>query len=356
MAAPLLTVIVPTRNRPDNLPGQLRLLQRASYPVVVADSSDPINAARIHAMIPDFARLQVFAPELSLYDKLELVLRTIETPYVLIVSDRKITFPHAIKLLLDRLIAQGDYVAAMGYVVGFAVHPNAIDINRVIWFTPTIAEDDPLQRHYHLMRRYQSWAFGVFRTSSLLRAAAQARRAKGPVFQELLLMNALALQGKMARQPVILSLQSEERSFHPPKRNDPFYWFLDDIGSFFEHYVTYRNALTDFMHSLGISPPPNHDLNQLIDMIHTVWLYRNFDDGVLNHAARLLLGDAVRPIAGPELRDARRGRSWRDVVRRGARRYVWRDEVLRAEPRDEIQISKQEINRVTAQLDVYFGK
>jgi glycosyltransferase domain-containing protein len=356
VTAPLLTVIVPTRNRPDNLPGQLRLLQRASYPVVIADTSDPINAARIHAMVPDFARLQAFAPDLSLYDKLELVLRTIETPYVLVVSDRKITFPHAIKPLLDQLIAQGDYVAAMGYVVGFAVYPNAIDINRVIWFTPTIAEDDPLQRHYHLMRRYQSWAFCVFRTSSLLRAAAEARRAKGPVFQELLLMNALALQGKMARQPVILSLQSEERSFHLPKRNDPFYWFLDDIGSFFEHYVAYRNALTDFMHNLGISPPPNHDLNQLIDLIHAVWLYRNFDDGVLNHATRLLLGDAVRPISGPELRDTRRGHTWRDIVKNGARRYVWRDEVLRAEPSDEIHISKQEIDRVTDQLDVYFGK
>jgi glycosyltransferase domain-containing protein len=349
-------VIVPTRNRPDNLPGQLRLLQRASYPIVIADSSDPINAARISAMMPDCARLEAFAPELSLYDKLELVLRTIETPYVLVVSDRKITFPHAIEPLLDQLIAQEDYVSAMGYVVGFKVYPNAIDINRVIWFTPTIAEDDPLQRHYHLMRRYQSWAFCVFRTTSLLRAAVQARRAKGPIFQELLLMNALALQGKMSRQPHILSLQSEERSFHPPKRNDPFYWFIDDIGSFFEHYVTYRSALTDFMHDLGILPPPNRDLNQLIDMIHAVWLYRNFDDGVLNHAARLLLGDAVRPISGPELPDTRRRRSWRDIVRRGARRYVWRDEVLRAEPSDEIQISKEEINRVTDQLDVYFGE
>jgi hypothetical protein len=32
--------------------------------------------------------------------------------------------------------------------------------------------------------------------------------------------------------------------------------------------------------------PPHTDLDQLVDMIHTVWLRRNFDDGVLNHAAR----------------------------------------------------------------------
>ena len=31
------------------------------------------------------------------------------------------------------------------------------------------------------------------------------------------------------------------------------------------------------------------------------WLRRNFDDGVLNHAARLLLGDAMPPLLGPDV-------------------------------------------------------
>jgi glycosyltransferase domain-containing protein len=356
VTSPVLTVIIPTRNRPDNLPGQLRLFQRAPYPVIVADSSDPENAARIRAVVPGFVEYRALATEVTLYDKLELVLSSVETPFVLVVSDRKITFPHAVDPLLAHLIAREDHVAALGYIIGFTAHEDTIDINRVIWFTPTIADDDPLQRHYHLMQRYQSWAFGVFRTAPLLRAMTQARRVEGAVFQETLQMNALALQGKMARLPIILSLQSEERSFHLPKRNNPFFWFLDDIGSFFRHYVTYRSALTHFIRELGISPPANSDLDQLVDMVHAVWLHRNFDNGVLNHAARLLLGDALPPLSGPDARVSWREPADDDMVRQGARRYVWRDEVLRAEPRDEIRISENEMERVMAQLDVYFGK
>jgi glycosyltransferase domain-containing protein len=350
-----LTVIIPTRNRPDNLPGQLRLLRRAPYPVVIADSSDPDNAARIRAMAGDFAAYRALPSDLTLYDKLAQTLRGIETPFVAVLSDRKITFPHALDALLAHLVAHEDHVAAQGYIVGFAAHPNTLDINRVIWFTPTIGDDDPLQRHYHLMQRYQSWAFGVFRSGPLLRAVQQAQRVEGAVFQETLMMNAVALQGKMARLPVILTLQSEERSFHPPKRNDPFHWFLDDIGSFFRHYLRYRNALADFIRELGISPPPNSDLDQLVDMIHAVWLSRNVDDGVLNHAARLLLGDAMRPLSGPEVRIPWCEPRWRDIIRRGARRYIWRHALLHAEPRSEIVISKGEMKRVMAQLDVYFG-
>jgi glycosyltransferase domain-containing protein len=353
---PRLTVILPTRNRPANLPGLVRLFERVPYPLVVADSSDPEHAASIRALVPATQRYRAIAPELNLYDKLELVLRTVETPFVLVVSDRKITFPHAIDPLLDHLIAHEDHVAAMGYIVGFTAREDTIDINRVIWFTPTIADDDPLQRHYHLMQRYQSWAFALFRVGPLLKAVMQARCVEGPVFQETLMMNALALQGKMARLPIVLSLQSEERSLHPPRRNNPLYWFVDDIGSFFRHYLRYRGALTDFIREVGIRPPPNSDLDRLVDMVHAVWLRRNFDDGVLNHAVRLLLGDAIAPLSGPDARVEWRRRSYRDIVRRGARRYIWRDEVLRAEPRSEIQISRDEIKRVNAQLDIYFGK
>ncbi len=356
MTPPLLTVIIPTRNRPENLSRQLRLFQRSPFPVIVADSSDPKNAARVRAAVPGFVRYQAFATESTLYDKLEMALLGVETPFVLVVSDRKITFPHAVDSLLAHLSAHEDHIAAQGYILGYADREATIDINRVIWFTPTIEEKDPLQRLYHLMRRYQSRAFGVFRVSPLLSAMTQARRVEGALFQEIFLMNALALQGKMARLPLILSLQSEERSFNLPTRNNPFYWFLDDIGSFFTHYVKYRKALTHFIRELGISPPANSDLDQLVDMTHAVWLHRNFDDGVLNHAARLLLGDVLPPLPGPGAPGPWRKPAYRDIVKRRALRYIWRDEVLRAEPRNEIQISKNERENVMRQLDIYFGK
>ena len=352
---PLLTAVILTHNRPDNLPGQLRLFQRFHHPIIVADSSDPEIAIRVRALLPDVVQYQRHSPGSTLYDKLELVLRTIETPFVLTVSDRKIAFPHAADALLAHLVSHEDHVSAQGYTVGFGVHEDAVDINRVVCFTPTIGEGDPLQRLYHLMRRYQSWAFGVFRTAPLTRAAAQARSVEGAVFQEILLMNAIALQGKLARLPIILNLQTEERSFHLPKKNDPFFWFLDDIGSFVEHYLRYRKALTRFLVELGVSVPPNSDLDQLVNMIHAVWLHRNFDYGTLNHATRLLLGDRIRPLSPPNTTIRWRAPAWWDVVNHGKRRYVWRRAVLRAQPRTEIRISTAERKRVVEQLDAYFG-
>jgi glycosyltransferase domain-containing protein len=349
----LLTIIIPTRNRPHNLPGQLRLLRNSAYPVVVADSSDPDNANRIRSLVPEAMQYRSFAPDLTLYDKLEAMLHTIETPFVLLAADRKITFPHAIDPLLQHLIAKEDDIAAMGYVLGFAASPGQVDINRVIFFTPTIGETDPLQRHYHLMQRYQSWMFAVFRTAPLLRAVTQATRIRGAVFQEVLMMNALVLQGKMARLPVVLSLQSEERSFHPPTRNDPFYWFLENISSFFVHYLDYRTALTEFIRELDIPVPPPGDIDQLVDMIHAVWLHRNFDNGVLNHASRLLLGDPIPRITGPEAYQPTQ--SCRDMITQKVQRYIWRDTVLNAEPREEISISSKEMDRVMDQTDTYFS-
>ena len=351
----LLTAIIPTRNRPDNVARQLRLIKSAPYPIIVADSSDAANADRIRATIPDGIQFRALAPELTLYDKLDLVLRGIDTPFVVVMSDRKMTFPHAIDALLAHLRRHDDHIAAMGYVLGFTQHADTIDINRVIWFTPTICDDDPLQRHFHLMQRYQSRAFSVFRIAPLRRAVTQALRVEGPLFQEILLMNALALQGKLARLPTVLTLQGQERSFHPPTRNDPLFWFLDDINSFFRHYVRYRKALTDFIRELGVPLPVNTDPDQLVDMIHAVWLHRNFDDGMLNHTARLLLGDSMAPLAGPEAHRPWRKPAWHDVVKRRRLRYVWRDAVLRAEPAGEIHISRQEMEYVMTGLDLYFA-
>src|SRR5437870_5667126 len=87
----LLTVVVPTRNRPHGLLGQLRLFETCHpVTVVVADSSDPEQAAAVRAAAQGRADYRTYAPELTLYDKLAEAVATVETPFVLLVSDRKI--------------------------------------------------------------------------------------------------------------------------------------------------------------------------------------------------------------------------------------------------------------------------
>src|SRR5262245_12263350 len=120
----LLTTIIPTRNRPHNLPGQLRLFEASALPgpVIVADSSDPDQAKAVRIAVGERARYQAHDPNLTLYDKLAAAVAQTETPFCLLAADRKITFPHAGEAAIAHLQRHPDHVAAAGYVVGFGIH------------------------------------------------------------------------------------------------------------------------------------------------------------------------------------------------------------------------------------------
>ena len=47
-------------------------------------------------------------------------------------------------------------------------------------------------------------------------------------------MNALVMQGRVARLPYIFTLQTVEQSFNRLRDIDPLYWFLHDSRSFFD--------------------------------------------------------------------------------------------------------------------------
>ena len=322
----------------------------------MADSSDPGHVEEIKSICKDAADIWTYAPDTRFFDKLADAVSRIETPFVQLAADRKITFPHAISAALDFIRTREDYVCAQGYVLGFGVHDNDIDINRVVFFAPSIEDSDPLWRQYNLMRRYQSWQFSVFRLESLRRAIAQTNTIAGVVFQEVMFMNAMAVQGKLARLPNITSLQTVEGSFSRLRDNDPFYWFLHNPRSFFRYYVRYRNSLARFICDSGTTKVAPAELHHVLDAVHALWLRYNFDPGILNFTIQQLLNTKELDLPDPR-RPPRwhRKRLW-DVAhsRPKGGRYVWRRNVLRAEPREEISISRDEIGRVEAELDVFF--
>jgi glycosyltransferase domain-containing protein len=367
----LLTTLLPTRNRPHNIAGQLALFKNAGIDLLIADSSDAAKSTEVKAAAAGGAtgRLLSYPPETGFFDKLAAAVAHIETPFVLLAADRKITFPHAAEAALAFLQEHHDYAAAQGYVIGFAVHGDDIDINRIVYYTPGIAEAEPLQRHYHLMRRYQSRQFSVFRLQPLIAAIAQARKVAGAMFQEIMFMNALVLQGKVARLPNILTLQTVEESFNRLRDIDPVHWFLNDAQSFYRHYEHYRIVLVDFISENAMAEVAGGALHQLLDVVHAVWLSYTFDNGVLNFAAQQLLEHHALNMPHPRppipWQDIRAGdrvnpscqkRRFLIDARRDNRRYVWRREVLDAEPREEISISSDEIGKVEAQLEVYFDR
>jgi hypothetical protein len=180
----------------------------------------------------------------------------------------------------------------------------------------------------------------------------------GIVFRELTLMSTSVLYGKVARLPVIYNLRGSEPSITPPNENHPYRWFLNDSPSFFSNYGTYRDALAHSMRTRGIAAPPSVQLEHLLDLVHATWLGREIDLGILNHVIQQILGAPLPPVealAGTQI--SRQSASPIDFVHRSKqqkrRRYLWRRDVTRAEPRDEITIAAAEIDRVEQQLDAY---
>lgn len=234
------------------------------------------------------------------------------------------------------------------------MHGDDIDIHKVIGFTPSITDENPLRRHYDLFRRYQLFYYGVFRTEIFASAFTAARAVNVVLFREITVMSMSILQGKVARLPLVHALRGTVKTHAALHQSNPLFSALRDAESFFKEYLLYRNAIAAFIRRQRIETPTGTKLEQLLDMTHATWLGREVDVGMINHTVRLLLGEAL-PLVEPRPEWA----GWRepsedDAVHpsaMGNRRYVWRKSVIAAEPRDEISIGGDEMARVERQLD-----
>jgi glycosyltransferase domain-containing protein len=322
---------------------------------MVADSSDAAYSDRVFGACAQFATYQRFDPDLLMADKLVRAVQSVKTPFVVITPDDDVTLPHAINESLSFLQRHDDHVAAQGYILDFQLNEDAFDIYRVFGFTPTIGERDPLQRLYHLMRRYQPFYFAVIRTEVLLQALQAAVSMRMIAFRELTVMSCIVLQGKVARLPIVYNLRGSEQSLTASTQSHPFFAFLDSAEGFLLSYAKYRNGLARIIRESSIGVPDNVKLEQLLDVIHATYFAREMDTGILNYTAQLMLGDDLPPvsIARPS---PSQGPSDADVTRRsasGARLYIWREQVIKAEPRYEISITADEMQQVEQQLDDY---
>ena len=360
-----LTVIVPTHNRPRHCAAQLRFFKACGlrHTIVVADSSHPAESEAIRAACAGVAKYIHFDPRMA--DKYLAAVRSVETPFVVMCPDDDITLPHAIDAALTYLTQNPKYVVAHGYTLRFGLHNSYVDIHSVYSFTPSISYDDPLARHYHLMRRYQPYFWAVFRRNVLLSVLEAIQPISSPLFRELMFMNAAVLEGKVAMLPMIYALRGMEESHTPIVASHPLFGFLHDAESFFSMYLAYRNTLASYIRKRNIahkshfrdptSGVKESTLEQVLDIVHATWLGREVDVGQINHAAQVLLGEPLPPLRGDPVWPGWRNIGKGDVVRSGrdGRRYVWRRAVVEAEPKEEIIIGNDEMARVEQELEAY---
>jgi glycosyltransferase domain-containing protein len=354
----MLTALVPTRNRPDECARQLRFLQgnKFAHRIIVLDASEPANAETVRSACSGIAEFRHFAPEYRMADKLAAAVADVATPYVVLIPDDDIVLPQAIADAIAFLESHPDFVVAHGYFVAFWPHVGVVDMHQMIGFTPSIVDEQPLWRLYNLLRRYQSFYWGVFRTGIFRTAVTAACAMQAVAFRELTVMSTAILQGKVARLRSVYALRGPVKSHAAIHQSHPLFFFLHDAQKFFDNYSLFRDGIVAFIRRNDIATPPGVPLEQLLDLVYAAYLGREVDTGVINHALQLLLGDPLPPIQFDPPALDRREPMEGDVVHRSpadSRRYIWRRQVLAAEPRDEIAITGEDMARVERQLEHY---
>ena len=170
----LLTLIIPTRNRPRFLERALEYYgrQRLRCPVLVVDSSDE-RLERAAASAPSMGngvevRWREAPPRTSLTDKLAQVAGMIETPYVVIGSDDDFFVPQALAQAVTFLEAHQDYSAAHGTAALFALRSGTVH-GPIAWVSEyrqrTLQASRPSRRLLAHLRSYMTTWYSVQRTA-----------------------------------------------------------------------------------------------------------------------------------------------------------------------------------------------
>jgi glycosyltransferase domain-containing protein len=351
-----LTALLPTRDRPTHCRRQLEFLRSTGFThrIIVLDGSNPENSEAVCAGCVGLAEYRHFDAQFRMADKLAAAAADLDTPYCVVIPDDDLVLPDAIADAISHLNGHPDFAVAHGYFIDFRTHGNDIELQRIVGFTPSIVDGQPLRRHYNLFRRYQSFYWGVFRTAIFRTAVTMACAMDVVLFRELTVMSATILQGKVARLPLVYSLHGQEPSHAPIYNSHPLFFLLRDAREFFRNYSIFRDAVAAFIRRTAIEYPSVAPLEQLLDVNYATYLGREVDTGRINQTAELLLNYSVTAVK-PEPVET----TWRDILNgdvlhhssSGNRRYIWRRPVMEAEPRDETAIALEDMARVERQLD-----
>jgi glycosyltransferase domain-containing protein len=220
----LLTLIVPTFNRPVQLAKLLRLLESQCLKsrILVLDSSSAdrhaanqqvINASKMRICL---LRLpETTAP----WQKFLSGAQNVETPYCSLCADDDLILVDSLSSIVRFLEENDDYSVAHGWYFTF-YDSSHFGVTSIAYRGESIANDDPVRRLYSLFRKYEALTYGVHRTD-VFRDSLQRVQPLDSMLAKELMEGALSLvKGKAARLPVLYygrSLAPSEayRGWHP---------------------------------------------------------------------------------------------------------------------------------------------
>lgn len=217
----LLTVVIPTYNRPHLLRRALRYWVNVPVRVIVMDgSSKPMPAEDLPRDAPHIT--YVHDPALMI-QRLGQAAQMVSTPFVTLIGDDEFHLASGLGAAVGTLLACPDLVACMGRALGFSIAEDGNLNGRQVYpdFSDhVVAGDTPVARMLEHFASYTpSTIYSVVRTHAWRLALGAPLEQEFPVFAsaEIQIELALSAMGRSRILPVLHWLRSYE---NPPVRNE----------------------------------------------------------------------------------------------------------------------------------------
>ncbi len=214
-AAPEITCLIPTHNRPDFLRRMLQFYSQfpTGFSFLVVDSGKPELAAEHRAIVEAWkSKLEIEYRyfDTNFVDKCARGLELVTTPYVVLCAHDDLLFPEAVWKCVHFLEHEPGYTSAIGRTA--EMHPNRPRWACRVLRGYSLEDDSPIERCRQMSRIWFNNFYAVYRTANLLDmflvTAASTDYAFDFNLHEMMLSQLSALRGRIKVLPFMYQLQT----------------------------------------------------------------------------------------------------------------------------------------------------
>ena len=283
---PLLSIIIPTYNRPEQLLATLRFLQARAIrlPIFVADGSDENfapqnrectklgdNISYVHSPAGSGE-----GPWQNYRRRISEVLNAVATPYVVYCADDDLLIIENAVKAAKFLETHVDYIGCHGTYLHYRTVDDKLRIEGTAYDSPSIDGNEAAGRLVQLFSRYEAVFYAVFRTKTKRMLIDFYEEREQPLWPEIYHATGAALAGKIKRLDNLFTLRNIGLAPHAQKLDNFGQWVVSDFDGFFAGYLKYRERFATWL----IDRSPNIDrssLKQAFDLSFMIYIGSEFD-------------------------------------------------------------------------------
>lgn len=302
-----LCLIIPTYNRPQWVSRLSRFLApfSNSFRLLVLDSSEHEIAERNRLLVGELGpnASHIAYPSSTLFkEKLLDGLQRVDTEFCAFCADDDLVLPEALIASARFLGQDRNYSGAHGLYFAYSGTSGSYFVDDILYCHRGLDSPSILERLACLFEDYQSNFYAVFRTKVQLRALKAAALQDSSLFFELMQSAHTAMEGRVARLPMIYAGRSRSPSAGTREHWHPADWIALDAQGYLLGYARYREALLQILYSVepkrGRDNRARRHTEQIVDLIHLRYSVDTIRSSGLGAAISAQLAGAPEPDVG----------------------------------------------------------